>query len=64
MMTRTEIANKVYSAESHWLGDIRNLADNIQDFPGVAPVYIRDFLEGCRSKRGELLEAIIQEIMK
>lgn len=64
MMTRTEIANKVYAAESHWLGGIRNLADGIQDFPGIAPVYIRNFLEGCSSKRAELLDEIIQELMK
>ncbi len=61
-LTRTEIANKVYHAEADWLGGINRLADGIQDFPGIAPVHIRAFLEGCSSKRAELLEAIIAEL--
>ena len=63
-MTRLEIANKVYAAEANWIGNIRNLADGIQDFPGIAPIHIRTFLEGCASKRAELLEEIIRERMK
>lgn len=61
-VTRTEIANKVYHAEADWLGGINRLADGIQDFPGIAPVHIRTFLEGCSAKRTELLEAIIREL--
>ena len=61
-LTGMEIANRVWAAESDWLGQIRNVSDGVQDFPGVAPVYIRSFLEGCSYKRAELLNAIIRKL--
>lgn len=61
-MTRREIANKVYAAESNWLGTLRAHAEETRDFPGIAPVYIRGFLEGTSAKRAELLELIIASL--